>query len=164
MYGRILCAHDLSADSMPALRAALDLGRELKGTVHVLHVVMEPLPVPPGLWFAPDFDVEFIDQRMRLVATQELERLLREAAHPGDPPTHIDVQVGVPGETIVARAKEIDAALIVMGTHGRKGWQHLMLGSVAERVVRTAPVPVLTVSPTAARVLEGFKEDVTAAR
>ena len=52
---------------------------------------------------------------------------------------------GWPGEAVLKAARDLDADLIVMGTHGRRGLAHLMIGSVAERVVRAAPCPVLTV-------------------
>jgi nucleotide-binding universal stress UspA family protein len=51
---------------------------------------------------------------------------------------------GSPAEEIVAQAKRLSADLIVIGTHGRKGLKHLLLGSVAERVLRSSPIPVLT--------------------
>ena len=51
MYDRILLAHDLSEHAKPVLRAALDLGRQLHSTVHILYVITPPLTVPPGAWF-----------------------------------------------------------------------------------------------------------------
>lgn len=156
MYDRILLAHDLSEHARPVLRAALDLGRQLHSTVHVLHVVTPPLTVPPGVWFVvPEVDVTNFEERIQAAATQELARAVLEAARQGDPQTQIHVAVGEASETILAEARRLDATLIVLGTHGRKGWQHLMLGSVAERIVHTAPVPVLTVSTAAAQACEG---------
>ena len=55
------------------------------------------------------------------------------------------LRTGVPADEILAVAAEVRADLIVMGTHGRRGFSHLLMGSVAERVVRTSPIPVLTV-------------------
>lgn len=157
MYDTILCAHDLGEGSRAALRAALDLARARKSTVHVLHVVMEPFSVPPGTWFAAqDSDGNSLAQRIQLAVTQELEAEIRTMGGEDDPPILSHVRIGDAAETIVAAAKELDAGVIVVGTHGRKGWQHLVLGSVAERIVRTSQVPVLTVSPNAAADWKGF--------
>ncbi len=59
------------------------------------------------------------------------------------------VTSGDPAEQVLETARDLDADLIVMGTHGRKGLSHLVLGSVAERVVRESPIPVLTAHSTA---------------
>ena len=148
MYDRILVAHDLTEHAQPVLRAALDLGKQLRSTVHILHVVTPPLSVPPGGWFSvPETEIASWGQRVRHAATEELERVVREAVRQGDPEVKLHVALGEPSEAILAEARNLGASLLVLGTHGRKGWQHLMLGSVAERIVRTAPVPVLTVSP-----------------
>lgn len=56
-------------------------------------------------------------------------------------------EIGVPHEKIVEKAKEINASMIVMGTHGRKGFEHFIFGSTAEGVVKNAPCPVLTIRP-----------------
>jgi nucleotide-binding universal stress UspA family protein len=143
-------AHDLTDQAEPALRSALELGARLGSTIHVLHVVTPPLSVPPGGWFrVPESEVAAWGQRVRQAATQELERVVGKALREGGPEVQLHVTLGEPGEAILAEARRLGAGLIVMGTRGRKGWQHMMLGSVAERIVRTAPVPVLTLSPTA---------------
>jgi nucleotide-binding universal stress UspA family protein len=76
------------------------------------------------------------------VASTRLRDLIAPAF---DGTWEIEVAVGQPAETIVRVAQERNADLIVMGTHGRTGLQHVLLGSVAEKVVRLAPCPVLTV-------------------
>ena len=81
---------------------------------------------------------------------KELERVVGKAKRDGGPGVQLHVALGEPGEVILAEVSRLEAGLIVMGTQGRKGWQRLMLGSVAERILRTAPVPVLTLSPMAA--------------
>lgn len=164
MFDRILCAHDLSDHGKPVLRAALDLGRQLKAVVHVVHVVTPPLALPPGIWFeVPAPDMTSFEGKIRHAVTEELERAIREARCEGDPQTRVHVHLGEEGASILACADNVDAGLIVMGTHGRKGWKHLMLGSVAERVIRTAKVPVLTVAPAAVQAVEGSKAAFTEA-
>jgi nucleotide-binding universal stress UspA family protein len=144
----ILCAHDLTENSDPALRVALDYTRRLNAELTVLFVSTPPYPAPPGLWFAvEEANFEGLAERITAAARLELEHRVKAATRPGDAPVRIGVETGEPGETILAVAKQMGATLIVLGTHARKGWQHLMLGSIAERVVRTATVPVLTVGP-----------------
>lgn len=159
MYDRILLAHDLSEHARPVLRAALDLGRQLHSTVHILHVITPPLTVPPGVWFTvPEMDVAPFEERIREGAERELARSVLEATREGDPQTRIHVRLGEPSTAILSEARKLDATLIVLGTHGRNGWQRLMLGSVAERVLRMAPVPVLTLSAAAAQLWEGAEQ------
>jgi len=142
----ILCAHDLSESSDPALAIALDYSRRLKAELTVLFVAAPPYPAPPGLWFAvEEANFEGLVERITVAARLELERRVKALTRAGDEPVQVGVENGEPGETILAVAKRMGATLIVLGTHARKGWQHLMLGSIAERVVRTATVPVLTV-------------------
>jgi nucleotide-binding universal stress UspA family protein len=78
-----------------------------------------------------------------------LDELVRRGSDRGAPAARFDVQLGDPTTRIVAAAKNAD--LIVMATEGRTGLSHLLIGSVAEKVVRHSPVPVLTVRPPAAR-------------
>lgn len=159
MYDRILYAHDFSEHAKPVLRAALDVGRQMRAAVHVLHVITPPLSIPPGTWFVvPAPDVVTIEEKIRAAATEQLEQAIDEVRQADDPPTVLHVRVGEPGAEILAQAAQVDCGLIVMGTHGRKGWQHLVMGSVAERVVRTAPVPVLTIAPTAVQAIERSRE------
>ena len=71
MYDRILYAHDFCEHSKPVLRAALDLGRQLKATVHILHVVTPPLSIPPGLWFSvPSPDLATFEKLLSMGAKQ----------------------------------------------------------------------------------------------
>ena len=144
----ILCAHDLTESSDPALRIALDYARRLQAELTVLFVAAPPYPAPPGLWFAvEEANFEGLVARIAAAARVELEQRVKTFRQSEDGPVHLAVENGEPGETILAMAKKTRATLLVLGTHARKGWQHLMLGSVAERIVRTASLPVLTVGP-----------------
>ncbi|HET9299369.1 MAG TPA: universal stress protein, partial [Candidatus Polarisedimenticolaceae bacterium] len=94
----------------------------------------------------------------------ELERAIGEARRQGDPEARVHVWLGEPHHEIVAAANDLGACLIVMGAHGRKSWQHLMIGSVAERVIRTATVPVLTILPDAVSTWVRSREQKVGAR
>jgi nucleotide-binding universal stress UspA family protein len=143
-FRRILVPHDFSDHATRALRTALDLARQSAGRVTVLHVVtpVYPMAAVPAAWMPPPDLVP--------TARQELERLVKRAAGRADaPPVACRVEVGDPAERIVALAARAD--LVVMATRGRSGLAHLLIGSVAEKVVRHAPAPVLTMHAGTAR-------------
>lgn len=143
---RILWATDLSATSEGAWRYALLLADMLAAEVFLLHVVSAAqvvvgpgLPVPfPGEWL----DAE-IAARDRDLASRQGEVEARGLA------ARRKVTVGAPAATILAEAEVERADLIVTGTHGRRGLPHVLLGSVAETVIRKAPCPVLAVQAPA---------------
>lgn len=125
---QILFPTDFSEVSRRAGRTAADLARRFGARLHVLHVVppaTDPTPAPRGLEAA----VAELGPGLEIIP-----RTLS----------------GLAGRTIVAYAREHGIDLIVMGTHGRTGFSHALLGSVAESVVRRAPCRVLTVPPAAA--------------
>jgi len=144
MYRKILVATDLTEASGPAIRAALALAKEGGGEVTVLHVT-EPA-YPAHHWYVPYIGDDA--QVLRDIVARELDAARKaletqvELAGGGGRPV---VRVGRPATVIVDTARELDADLVVVGTHGRTGLEHVLLGSVAEHVVRTASSPVLTV-------------------
>ena len=140
-FRTILVPTDFSDCSEAALRVALDLAGTLGAKLRLLHVYPAPAllfdpygiqPAEPILLEAPK------------AARQRLEREIEAVSGDG---VEIDGEVreGVPAAQIVEEAREWGADLIVMGTHGHTGLEHVLLGSVAERTVRQAPCPVLTV-------------------
>lgn len=140
---RILCPLDLSSFSARALHHAVALGRWYSATVTALAV--RPLP-PPMLWqdYPATVSIELPEDVTRF-ETEVRTFVAREA--PGAP---VDVRIvtGPIGGEILRTARELPADLVVMGTHGRTGFEHMMLGSVAEHVLRRAPCPVMTVPRT----------------
>lgn len=138
---KIVCPTDFSDASRTAATKALDLARQLGASVEFVHTYQLAGFASPTSALAADVARE---------ARAELEAFV--AALPSTGVT-VDshLRVGVPYAEIVAYAVESEAGLIVIGTTGKTGIQHFLLGSVAERVVQTSPVPVLTVrkKPTA---------------
>lgn len=135
---RILVPIDFSKYSANALRYACALAERFSAEVHLLHVT-DPLK-GPGYLPPPEEWLRELEQQART----ELEKL------PGpDLGRNLvvdrEIRSGFAFSEIVRYAREQDVGLIVMGTHGRSGLAHVLLGSVAERVVRKAPCPVLTV-------------------
>ena len=137
-FKKILCPLDFDKNSLLALRLASELARQSKAKLRLHHVVA----MPPG----PEVALPF--GKMEAAARTELERLARQRVG-GKASYEANVIMGDPGVEILQAANRWRANLIVMATHGRKGLRHMVLGSVAEHVVRAAPCPVLTVSPTA---------------
>ena len=143
-WKKILCPVDFSDASRAAMQVASELARRFEGEVTVFHAY--PLPgytLPEGTVLpATGMLQELAEQTDAL-----LERWKAEALADGAPRVATDKAVGEPAAEIVAAAEDGKFDVIVVGTHGRTGFAHVLLGSVAERVVRRAPMPVITVRP-----------------
>lgn len=146
LFRKILVPHDFSDPATQALRVAADLAARHRGRLTVLHVIVPFTPVaafPPmeGAVYMPPLDVKAERKRLEDLVRRTLgRRRLRVTS---------DVVLGDPSQRIVAAGRRHD--VIVMATEGRTGLSHLLIGSVAEKVVRHATVPVLTVRPPARR-------------
>jgi universal stress protein A len=132
---------DFSAQSRAALALARQLA-ETAGTAHLILVHATPVPAEFEAFAATHGD--FFRERLPARAAAELERLLSELQDAGISCEYAALQ-GSPDQRIVELARDRHVSLIVMGTHGRGSVGHALLGSVAERVLRHAPCPVLTV-------------------
>jgi universal stress protein A len=143
-YKRILCPVDFDEFSKAALNEAAALASSCGATIHVLHVV----PATPALDEAATGGLavgEVYEPQMR-VAREQLERML--AALPPEVRLESTIEFGSPAAIILNTQLKPGVDLIVMTTHGRRGLTHLVLGSVAETVVRESRVPVLTIRPS----------------
>jgi len=144
---RILCPIDLSDFSQPALACAVALGQTYGADVTVLHVFATWLP-PASLTTVPGWMMHVPEARESLA--NELRALLAPYAVSGVA-LHLQTAEGDAASEIVRCAGDLEMDLIVMGTHGRSGFDRFTLGSVAEKVVRKASCPVLTLPPGARR-------------
>jgi nucleotide-binding universal stress UspA family protein len=137
----ILVPSDFSECSDAAIRYGLELARRFDARLHLLHVVQDPATQP---WAAEGFALPILeiveqwqkDARLRLAAAVPLPDAARVTCV---------ATIAAPTDEIVRYASAHAVDLIVMGTHGRGGVSHLLLGSIAEKVIRRAPCPVLTV-------------------
>lgn len=136
---KILCPTDFSDCARDALQDAADLAELTGATLAVLHVYQNPAYVMPvGAYLEPaasalsDLRDGLVDELAKLTEPLEAKGLQVETL----------LLEGVPYQEIVDHAKKWGADLIVMGTHGRSGFQRALIGSVAERVVRLAHCPV----------------------
>ena len=139
----ILAPTDFSAHSERAVRYACGLAERLGSELHLLHVLSEILPAGPDPLLMPVMPPEYYEENEER-AKETLRGLLQPAW--GTPRSLVTaVRWGGPVETIVAYAGELNVDLVVIATHARTGLSHALLGSVAERIVREAPCPVLTI-------------------
>jgi nucleotide-binding universal stress UspA family protein len=145
---RILCPVDFSDASRHALEHATAVAGWYDSRLLVLHVWAPPFPVVPPLLFSEPDHLELPAEAVR---EEFLARLRQWAAGAAAAGCQVDVELvtGNPAAKIVERAGAYEAHLIVMGTHGRGGFERLMIGSVAERVLHRAACPVLTIPPPA---------------
>jgi nucleotide-binding universal stress UspA family protein len=143
MYQRIMVAVDGSETAERGLKEAITLAKDQKAKLAIIHVI--DIVVVFG---AGQFPGTYIE------ATRELARQTVEHARKTAQATGIEPEILSPeivtsgyhvGDTIAERARDWKADLLVVGTHGRRGVSRLLLGSVAERIVRVAPCPLLLI-------------------
>lgn len=135
--GRIVAAVELGEAMKPVLDAAIDEMRRAGGKLHVLHCVA-PMPVASAM----EFPMPAPNGELLEAAKTELERAV---AAQGLAASDVKVEMGPAGQTILQYARDLMADLIVVGTHGRHGPARLLLGSIAEEVLRSAPCNVMVV-------------------
>jgi len=144
-WKKILCPVDFSPASRDALRVAADLAQHFAGEVTLFHAY--PLPgytLPEGTVLpSPGMLQDLSDETDRL-----LEEWRKLALEMGAPAASTAKSIGDPASEVLDLSRR-GFDVLVVGTHGRSGFAHALLGSVAERVVRKAPIPVLTVRPKA---------------
>lgn len=137
----IVCPVDFSPGSERATAYAMSLAEKLGAQVHLLHVY------PLGTFVGPDGGLVITPQMVTQLGEQSLAALTKLAAPYTAQGRAVEVHVrdGAPAEEAVRFAEGVGADLLVVGTHGRTGLSRMLLGSVTERIVRTSPIPVLTV-------------------
>ena len=142
MFQRILVATDFSPASTPAFEQSVKMAKREGALLLIGHAYQEPGLVE--LSHAPARVYEEWDQKLREGVERKLRPLVEYARKEGVEAEGL-VLTGFADEAIIEAAKQRRADLIVMGTHGRRGAARLFLGSVASRVISTAPCPVMTV-------------------
>ena len=143
VFRRIVCASDFSIASAPAMRRAVQLAVQNECELTVVHVVALEEPMTADVYIAPAM-FESVRDAARVKARKRLQRL-QEGCEKAGARCAVALLEGRAYEEIVNFARARKADLVVLGTHGRSGISKLLAGSVAERVVRFAPCPVLTV-------------------
>jgi nucleotide-binding universal stress UspA family protein len=141
-FKKILCPSDFSGASRVALGVAVEFAAQSQAEIYIVHVVPVLPPLPPDPNFV--FEVPEYERALHVDAERQLKTLTTELTAKGLV-VHTMVGHGDPGNEIVRVAKDEAVDLIVIATHGMTGWRHVMFGSVAEKVVRLAHRPVLTI-------------------
>lgn len=145
MYSRILAPIDGSITSTHAFDEAIKIARASHAVLQALYVVdLQPVAYDAGAAFYPDLRQTLLEEGRRLTS-EAVQHMAREGVT-GSPRI---AEVALTGDDIATCigqcAEDFGADLVIMGTHGRRGWRRLVLGSVAEQFVRRARVPVLLV-------------------
>jgi nucleotide-binding universal stress UspA family protein len=145
MFETVVIATDGSGSAQRAVESALDLAEKFDSTVHALYVVD-----PGTVEESPEDHRETLERALATTGGHALSFVREAAADGNDDEVITAVREGPPAEEIIDYATDHDADLIATGTRGRHGEHAYLLGSVAEKIVRHAPIPILSV-----RQLEG---------
>ena len=138
MYDTILVPTDGSAAVVEAVERAVDLAERYDATVHALYVV------DSSAYGTLDMSTSVVVDALEDEGETAVSYVAEEAEAAGVP-VETAVVTGTPHRMIMDYIDDHDVDMVVMGTHGRRGFDRFLLGSVTEKVVRTAPVPVMTV-------------------
>jgi len=141
-FDSIIWPTDFSEHSDDALKTALDFAKHFDAELHAVHVI-ESLPVMGATGAQLAFNVADYREHLEKEAESRLKSELEEKV-PNSIKSHHHVLHGMPADRITEFACKMDKALIVISTHGQTGFRHFIHGSVAERVVRFATCPVLS--------------------
>jgi len=142
VFKTILFATDFSEGSDFAFKAALSMAGKYDSKLIVIHVINEPVDLRG--FYVPHISFDKLEEEIEQGAEKLMEKFCR---------THMQdfnnfetyVLPGIPYDEIIKKAESLNTDLIVMGTHGRTGLDHVLFGSTAEKVVRKSPIPVMTI-------------------
>jgi nucleotide-binding universal stress UspA family protein len=145
MFRRVLFGTDFSPASRPAFRRAIALARQSRGRLLIVHVVPSGMPMGAEGYVTPRMYQE-METAIRKSAQKQLDRLVAQAKKAGVAARGL-LLTGAAPEAIALTARKERSDVVIVGTHGRTGLDRLLAGSVASRIVGTAPCPVMTVRP-----------------
>lgn len=141
-FDKILTAIDFSESSDFAFEYALTLAQQFQAELTIMHVINEPVDLRG--FYVPHISFEQLEKEIEEGAEKMMGKFCQTRM--ADFPNYkTAIVTGIPYEEIIKKAQDSDSSLIVLGTHGRTGFDHIIFGSTAERVVRSASCPVLTI-------------------
>lgn len=145
LFKNILVPIDFSETSLHALRLAVRMARHGNAKLTLLHVGMTPYPVVGNTWLPTSAELyETWQNQLVTEQTAAIKRIAREEIA-DDVEFRTVIREGFPPDEILAEARSGSHDLVIIATHGRTGIERVVMGSVAERVIRACPVPVLSV-------------------
>lgn len=142
MFKTILFATDFSDSSEHAFQYALSLAGKFESRLGIIHVINEPVDLRG--FYVPHISFDKLEEEIEQGAWKLMEQFCRTHAAQY-PKLESYVVPGIPYDEIIKKGLEVGADLIVVGTHGRTGLDHVLFGSTAEKVVRKSPIPVMTI-------------------
>ena len=143
MFKKILCPVDFSKFTEEVITYAADIAKHYGAELHVLHVIPNLTYFTPYESFLTPENLIAVEKNIQDEVERDFGKILKRI----DMETKKVVRTGVAFVEIIDYAKSEGIDLIVMGTHGRSGIEHILIGNVAEKVVRKSPCPVLTIRP-----------------
>jgi nucleotide-binding universal stress UspA family protein len=142
---KILCPTDFSETSKKALNYAIELTKAFNAELEILHVQLDEAQVVA--FYLPEATINNVKKELEESTKQQLEDFCNNLRHDLEQINYTKKIIkGVPHIEIIQEAKATNADLIVIGTHGRSGFEHVLFGSTTEKVIRKSPCPVLSVS------------------
>jgi nucleotide-binding universal stress UspA family protein len=149
----ILVPVDFSDYSKDALKYAVQFAKQFNAKLYIVYVI-EPV-IYPADFSMGQVAIPSLENDIKNRAEEEMESLVKSFVDPSIETEKI-IKTGKPFVEIIETAREVDADIIIMATHGHTGVEHLLFGSTAEKVVRKAPCPVLTLR----KPIKGFQYNV----
>jgi len=143
MFEKILCPVDFSEFTDEILAYAVDIAKRFDSELHLIHVIPNLNYFTPYESFLTPENLVAIERNIEGEVGRDFDKITKKL----DLPFKRIVKTGVTFVEIIDYIKDQGIGLVVMGTHGRSGIEHILIGSVAEKVVRKSPCPVLTVRP-----------------
>ncbi len=138
----ILFATDFSESSDYAFQYAHSMAKEGNAHLVIVHVINEPVDLRG--FYVPHISFDKLEEEIEEGAQKMMEKFCRTHIRDYDD-YETFILPGIPYDEVIKKAVEVSADVIVMGTHGRTGLDHVLFGSTAEKIVRKSPIPVLTV-------------------
>jgi nucleotide-binding universal stress UspA family protein len=145
MFTKILCPVDFSEVTAELLRYATDIAARFEAELHLFHVIPNLNYFSPYESFLTPENLVAIERNIEKEVQQDFNKVAKQI-DPAIPVVRV-IKTGVTFVEIIDYIREAGIDLVVMGTHGRSGVEHILIGSVAEKVVRKSPCPVLTIRP-----------------
>jgi nucleotide-binding universal stress UspA family protein len=145
MFKKIVCPVDFSEFTDEIIEYGVSIAKKFDAELHLLHII-------PNLNYFTPYESFLTPENlvaMERSIEREIEKDFEKAIKKIDMPVKKAIKTGVTFVEILDYIKTEKIDLVVMGTHGRSGFEHILLGSVAEKIIRRAPCPVLTVRPKA---------------
>lgn len=143
MFKKILCPVDFSEYTEGIISYAVEIAKKFNSELHILHVIPNLTYFTPYESFMTPENLIVLEKNIEKEIEKDFENITKKI----DFPFKKVIKSGIAFVEIINYIKEESISLVVMGTHGRSGIEHILIGSVAEKVVRKSPCPVLTIRP-----------------